>query len=258
MLFAAVQILAIGAFLAAGQIAPRRAQPALSADLGVDLATGATLAVAKWTVLALPLAAIASYHGWIPMGRLPGWAQWIACFLVLDFSRYALHRAHHRVPWLWTFHRVHHSSERIESTSGLRMHVVDFLQLALLPVILFGLVFDVSAQPAWFVPSLMVPGVLFDAFEHSNLRFSSASGPGWFWDKVLNNPHFHAWHHTAEGATRDGNYGNVLTVWDRLFGSCVSGDGLPERFGLDDASRLVNDPLSLQLLRPRGPVNRAL
>lgn len=253
MLIVAAQVVALGAFFAAGRLAPRRAQPVLAPDLFVDLTTGATLAALKWTVLALPLAAIASYHGGIPLGRLPAPLAWILCFLVLDFSRYLLHRVHHRVPWLWTFHRVHHSSERIDATSGLRMHVVDFLQLALLPVILFGLVLDVSDRAWWFLPSLLLPGVLFDAFEHSNLAFPAQRGLGWGWDRVLNNPHFHAWHHTADGAQRDGNYGNVLTIWDRALGTCVSEDTLPERFGLDDASRLKNDTVSLQLLRPRGP-----
>jgi sterol desaturase/sphingolipid hydroxylase (fatty acid hydroxylase superfamily) len=252
MVIAAAQIFAIGAFVAAGRAAPRRAQPALTADLGIDLATGAALAVTKWTLLVLPLAAIASYHGWIPMGVLPAVVAWLLCFLVLDLSKYLLHRVHHRVPFLWTFHRVHHSSERIEATSGLRMHVVDFVQLAFLPAVLFGLVIDVSAFPAWWVPSLLLPGVVFDSFQHSNLRFPAQSGPGWVWDKVFNNPHFHAWHHTAEGAQRDGNYGNVLTIWDRMLGTCVSSQDLPERFGLDDDSRLANDPVSLQLLRPRG------
>lgn len=252
MVIAGAQILAIGAFLAAGQIRPRRAFPAVTRDLGIDVVTGATLALAKWTVLALPLAAIASYHGFVPLEWLPAPIAWIACFLVLDLCRYALHRIHHRVPWLWTFHRVHHSSERVTATSGLRMHVVDFLQLALMPVILFGVVFDVSDRPAWWLPSLMLPGVLFDAFEHSNLLFPAQQGPGWWWDRVLNNPHFHAWHHTAEGATVDGNYGNVLTIWDRMFGTCVSRADLPERYGLDDTCNLVNDPLSLQLLRRRG------
>jgi sterol desaturase/sphingolipid hydroxylase (fatty acid hydroxylase superfamily) len=249
MVVTAAQIVAIGAFAIAGRWSPRKAQPWWSGELLVDLVTGAALAGLKWTVLAAPVAWIGTRAGLVPIGRLPAPVAWLACFLALDLARYALHRIHHRVPWLWSFHRVHHSSERLDATSGLRMHVVDFLQLSLVPLVLFNLVFDVSTEPAWWLPSLLLPGVLIDAFQHSNLRFPIRAPLGRALDRVLNNPHFHAWHHTAEGASCDGNYGNVLTLWDRLFQTCVSRDTLPARFGLDDANHLVIDPISLQLLR---------
>jgi sterol desaturase/sphingolipid hydroxylase (fatty acid hydroxylase superfamily) len=155
---------------------------------------------------------------------------------------------HHRVPILWTFHRVHHSPTTLNATSGLRMHIVDFVQLAFLPTVLFSVVFDLSSVPAWFLPTLLMPGVVFDAFEHGNLPFDVRRPVQRLWDRVLNNPHFHAWHHTSDGHLRDGNYGNVLTVWDRLFGTCVSTDDLPEAMGLDASSTLRNGVLPLQAL----------
>jgi sterol desaturase/sphingolipid hydroxylase (fatty acid hydroxylase superfamily) len=251
LLTAVVQVSALVAFSGAGLLWPRRDQPLIGRDTAINLVTGAVLVVIRWTLLAALLSRLGP--GLVPVGQLPLVAQLLAGFLILDFSRWALHLAHHRVPFLWSFHRVHHSTPRLDATSGLRMHVVDFVQLAALPALLFSVVFDTSASPEWLVPVLLVPGVVFDAFEHANLRFPIRSAVGRTWDAALNNPHFHAWHHTDEGHLCDGNYGNVLTIWDRLFGTCVSRDELPAAFGLDSTQRLVNDPLGLQLLRRPEP-----
>ena len=246
---AGIQLGAMVLFLGAGWLWPRRDDGFFHADTAINLATGAVLVLLKLLVIRHLIAGIGD--GWLDLSVLPGPVQVVVAFLIIDSARWALHLAHHRVPFLWVFHRVHHSTERIDATAGLRMHVVDFVQLVFLPVLLFSVLIDVSGCPSWLVPAVMVPGVTLDAFQHSNLRLNIHS-PFWrAWDWVLNNPHFHAWHHTDEGHTIDGNYGNALTIWDRMFRTCVSRDQLPERFGLDETSKLKNGPLGLQLLRPR-------
>lgn len=246
----AMQALALAMFSVAGLLWPRYPQSVSGRDTVVNLATGAGLFMLK---LAVPwLIVTESRPGWIGISGMPVLVQVLVGFVALDLARYALHVAHHRVPLLWWFHRVHHSSERLDATSGLRMHVVDFAQLAALPVLLFGWVLDTTGSPQWLVPAVLMPGAISDAFQHANLRFRAGSGPGRAWDLLLNNPHFHAWHHAAD-ATCHGNYGNTLTVWDRMFGTSVSREGLPAAFGLDATQRLRNDPMSLQLLRADEP-----
>lgn len=247
MTLAAIQIVALASFLALGAAFPRRAYGIVHRDLLINVAHGAMLAAIK--LIAATTLTFGVGPGVLPLGALPVPLQGLVAFLAVDFARWALHYAHHRVPMLWSFHRVHHSVEHLDASAGLRMHVVDFAQLALLPVLLFSVVLDTSGSPAWLVPAALAPGVIFDAFEHANLRFDAQRGLGRLWDRVLNNPHFHAWHHTADGHFHDGNYGNVLTVWDRLFGTCVSRPTLPERFGLSGDQRLRNDPVGLQTLR---------
>ena len=248
----AIHVLALATFSVAGALWPRYPQGVLSRDTGVNVVTGIGLFLLR---IAVPWSIVEhGGAGLVPIGGMPVAAQVLLAFVALDLARYALHLAHHRVPILWRFHRVHHSSEHLDATSGLRMHVVDFAQLAVLPGLLFAGLLDVSESPGWLVPAVLAPGVAFDAFQHANLRFEARRGFGRAWDWILNNPHFHAWHHVADPTVCHGNYGNVLTVWDRLFGTCVSGDGLPDAFGLDDAQRLRNDPLSLQLLRAPEPV----
>ena len=173
--------------------------------------------------------------------------------MVLDFTRYWLHRAHHRVSWLWTFHRVHHMTERLDATAGLRMHVVDFLQLAMLPVVLFSVVLNVSSWPTWVLPAALAVGAVADAFQHANLRWNPRHPVARIWGWVFNHPHFHAWHHTRDGSLCDGNYGNALVIWDRMFGSDVTGAELPEAYGLESDQALTNDLVSMHLLRRRMP-----
>ena len=234
-------------FLALGAAWPRRQQPLVGRHTLVNLATGLLMFLVRLSLVG----AVASRVelGLVDLRALPGAAQLLVAFLALDFTRYWVHRLDHRVPWLWTFHRVHHSSVHLDATAGLRMHVVDFLQLSAIPIVLFGLLLKVEP---WAFAAAMGIGVVADGWQHANLRLPAAH-PFWrTWGLLLNNPHFHAWHHNDEGASRDGNYGNTLTVWDRLFGSDVTGEQPPAGLGLSADQALEVGVLGLQLLRPRA------
>lgn len=244
------QGVALGLGLGLGLLWPRVPQALFRRDTWINIANGlllypvrlglGTLGIFEWKQGLIPL-------DWLQAPAL----QFLLSFLLLDFARYWLHYAHHRVPFLWYFHRVHHSSETMDSTAGLRMHLVDFLQLSLLPVLLFGLLLDTRSFEAWVLPAAMVPGVLFDALEHANLRWRPS---GWrrIWDLVLNNPLFHSWHHTRDATLCDGNYGNVLVWWDRLFGTEVTRPQPPELMGIDGGQRLKNSLFGLLLLQREG------
>ena len=250
---ALVQVASVVGFALLGWLLPRDpAQPLLHRDLAMNLLNGAVLYPLRLTVVAW--AAGALRLGLLPTDALPGpWAQGLVAFLLLDLARYGLHRAAHRVPWLWTFHRVHHSARRLDSTTGLRMHAADFLQLSALPILLFGVLLDTTAWSPWVLTAVLGIGAVFDGFQHANLRLPWSSPLVRAWSAVLNNPHFHAWHHTVDGAEIDGNYGNTLTIWDRLFGSDVTRPTLPRAFGVAADQGLREDPLGWQLLRPARP-----
>jgi sterol desaturase/sphingolipid hydroxylase (fatty acid hydroxylase superfamily) len=243
----ALQLASLALFSLVGWRWPRRPDGLFHADTLVNVVTGGGLAALR-IALGGALAYVPA-GGLVPLGGWPVAAQWCVGFAALDCARWGLHRLHHSVPALWQFHRVHHSSERLNATSGLRMHAVDFAQLTLLPILVFQGLFDAQGSPVWLIPACMLPGAVLDAFEHANVALPTRSRFWRAWDVVLNNPHFHAWHHTAEGRVCDGNYGNALTIWDRMFGTCVSRPGLPEHFGLA-SDRLTNSALGLQLLRP--------
>lgn len=245
-----VQVLALAVGLGCGWIWPRRNQPRLSKESFINLANGAILYPLRF---ALGLAGLDAIHlGLVDLGRLGHPVlQFLFVFLALDFTRYWVHLADHRVPFLWSFHRVHHSAETMDSTVGFRMHLVDFLQLTAIPVLLFGVLFDVSAFEAWVMPAALSVGIIADAFEHSNLEFKLDSWWKKAWFATFNNPLFHSWHHTRDGHLKDGNYANALPLWDRLFGTEVTSPEPPELFGIDGDQRIDMSLLGMQLLRPR-------
>ena len=242
---------AMATFLVAGKLFPRVPGVRLvNRDLVWNVVNGAAL----FLFVGLPLSFVTPLVdvGLVELGWLPGpWAQVLLSFVLLDFSRYWLHRMGHRVPFLWSFHRVHHSAEFLDATTGLRMHVVDFLQLSALPVVLFGLLLDTSSFAPWVIPATLAIGVLFDGFQHANLHVDVRNPLFRAWNLLLNNPHFHSWHHTREGHECDGNYGNTLVIWDRLFGSEVTRPVPPDLYGISADQALQNDPVSWLVLRRR-------
>jgi len=243
--------LMLGTFLLAGRLRPRvEGQPIFNRDLVYNVLNGVALFAVRLTGIAWVADQLNT--GLLSTDWLPGaWAQGLLAFLLLDFSRYWLHYAGHRVPILWSFHRVHHSAEVLDASTGLRMHLVDFLQLSALPIVLFGVLLDTSGWDPDVLAVVLSIGVVFDCFQHANLRVDTSTP--WFraWNVLLNNPHFHSWHHTRDGHLRDGNYSNTLIIWDRLFGTDVTGPEPPPLFGITEGEALVNDPLSWQLLRTR-------
>jgi len=176
--------------------------------------------------------------------------QFAFVFVLSDLARYWLHRMHHSVAFFWQFHRVHHSSETLNVTAGLRMHLVDFIQLATLPWVLFSVLFDTSSFDPRIWLALGATVAVMDAFSHGDIRFPMTHRVARAWDKVLNNPHFHCWHHTRDGEKLDGNYGQALTLWDRLFGSHIDMPEPPEALGLPDDQIIALSVVGMQLLRP--------
>jgi sterol desaturase/sphingolipid hydroxylase (fatty acid hydroxylase superfamily) len=243
------QILVLGLGFVAAVLWPREARSGLfTKETWVNLFNGAMLYPVR---IGLGLAGVDALDvGLIDLSGLPGFVQFLIAFLSVDFARYWLHYADHRVPFLWSFHRVHHSAEALDTTTGFRMHVVDFLQLSALTVLLFGVIFRVS--DGWPLPAALIVGIVADAIEHSNVRFTLDTPFRRVWFQVFNTPLFHSWHHTRDGQIYDGNYANALPVWDRLFGTDVTRNLPPELYGVEDKQSLDGSLLGLQLLRP-GP-----
>ena len=239
--------LSILLFLGLGHRFSRTKNVLINRNLLVNFATGLGI-----FLLIKPIVAwLGDSLSWqlISLDAGPSWLHFIFAFLLIDFSRYWLHYVHHRVPFFWQFHRVHHSSSSLDASSGLRMHFVDFIQLGLIPIFWFGVLFDISSWNEWLLPSVLSVGVVFDAFQHSSLRFPLQNPICRVWHMLLNNPHFHAWHHVRDARLCDGNYGNVLLIWDRIFDTDVTKKNLPAEFGITEEQALRVDPLSLQLLR---------
>lgn len=140
-------------------------------------------------------------------------AQFAFDLLVLDLWTYAWHRANHRLPLLWRFHRVHHLDEFLDTTSAVRFHPGEVLlsALARAPLVVAA---DVSLAAILLFDALVLLGAL---FHHSNLRLpAKLEAP---LRSVIVTPSHHWVHHHAIRADTNSNYGTLLTLWDRLFGT---------------------------------------
>ena len=151
--------------------------------------------------------------------------QFVEIVLVADLSEYAIHRLFHRVPFLWRFHAVHHSSEVMDWLAGSRMHLVDVVvtrALAFVPLYVLG--FSPPAVYAYLV------FVSFHAvFIHANVRFRF----GRLGDLIAT-PRFHHWHHAAEREAVDRNFAVHLPVLDRIFRTYyMPPERWPSAYGLE-------------------------
>ena len=168
----------------------------------------------------------------VPMPPLPAAVLAVAA---LDFSFYAAHLSWHAFPSLWRFHAVHHSDPAVDVTTTIRQHPVESL---LRYAAMGAMAIAIGPSPAAF-GVYRVASVLSGLLEHANIR-----APRWL-DRLLSLivtwPHMHKIHHSRRGEQTDTNYGNLFSIWDRLFGTYApSSQGTTITYGLDgfDADEL--------------------
>jgi len=148
--------------------------------------------------------------------------------LFLDFQTYAVHVAMHESAGMWRFHRVHHSDPAVDVTTALRQHpgesVIRFASLIVFAV-------AIGASPAAFAIYRLLSG-LQAQFEHANIRMPRHLD-GWL-SLAITTPNYHKVHHSREHGQTDTNYGNIFSIWDRLFFTWTpSYRGLDIVYGLD-------------------------
>lgn len=136
-------------------------------------------------------------------------------FILLDLIYYSIHRLNHRLPFLWRFHRAHHSDLEVDVTTGFRFHVgevllgtsskmVSVLALGISPVgvMVFEMALLMAAQ-----------------FQHSNIALPAVIER---WLRIgIVTPPMHIIHHSLRVSEQNSNYGTLFSWWDRLFGSYV-------------------------------------
>lgn len=161
------------------------------------------------------LAAEAAYRGgeWTPLSTMPEWVAIVIGVLLLDLWKYAEHRLLHRVAVLWRLHVVHHSDTEADVTTTERHHPLETVAGALA---LSGVVFLLGVPPL-AVALYVVLASPVALFSHANIRLSTELERRLRWFVVT--PNFHAVHHSAKRFETDSNYGVLLTLWDRLFGT---------------------------------------
>lgn len=193
----------------------------LAANLGVmagqfvsKLVTGGVVTAAMFAVFSLAPVQWA----------MDDWQTWAAGFLVLEFFYYWQHRFSHTIRWLWTSHAVHHSPIEFTLPAAFRFgwtSAISGAWVVLLPMALMGF------HPA-VIATLLAANLRYQYFLHTE-----AVGKLGVLEWVFNTPSHHRVHHGSNPAYLDTNFGGVLIVFDRLFGTFVEErDGEPVRYGL--------------------------
>jgi sterol desaturase/sphingolipid hydroxylase (fatty acid hydroxylase superfamily) len=152
--------------------------------------------------------------GFIHLFNLPLYLEVIICLLLLDLvGAYLVHFVEHKVPWMWKFHVVHHSDENVDVTTGLRHHPGETVFRILFTIL--GIY--VSGASIGIVMLYQSISVLFAHITHANVGLPHSL------DKAISyifvTPNMHKVHHHFQLPLTDKNYGNIFSIWDRIFGT---------------------------------------
>lgn len=186
--------------------------------------------------------------GLLPQLGLSPLSLIVASVVLLDLTFYGVHRANHDLSWLWRFHRAHHSDLDLDVTSAFRFHLGEVLMS--------------TGIKALTIPILGIPPaglLLFDTllvasaeFQHSNVRLP-ASVDGTL-RRVIVTPHMHWIHHSRETTHHNSNFGTILSMWDRMFGTGSFDVRRQDvRIGLDQYSSPESVSFRAFLAMPLGP-----
>jgi sterol desaturase/sphingolipid hydroxylase (fatty acid hydroxylase superfamily) len=188
-----------------------------------------------FTTLGVVLAVVSvgtALHALVPlalrsaMARQLGIVQFIEAMVLSEFCFYAAHRTTHAVPWLWKFHKVHHSIAEMDWLAAGRLHPIDQAftrSCAVIP--LYALGFSKATFGAFLIFSTFQA-----VFIHANVRLTF--GPLRY---VVATPEFHHWHHANDAEHRNANFAGEFPWVDALFGTLYLDRGrFPSRYGIDD------------------------
>lgn len=165
--------------------------------------------------------------------------QYVIAFFTLDFYTYWWHRWRHEYNVLWNEHVIHHSSEEYNLPVALRQTISDIVNPAtflLLPAAVFGIGLDV----------IVIIGVvmLFGGFWYHTQLIDKMG----FLEKIIVTPSHHRIHHAINPIYIDKNYGGILIIWDKLFGTFQ--EELPDVKPVYGITRQVNtwNPIKINFL----------
>lgn len=178
---------------------------------------------------------------------LPFVVQFAIAAVVMDLGLYVVHRASHRVHWLWRLHAIHHSAPRLYWLNGQRRHLLHEVLEGTPGIVVLG----VAGAPASVVGCYLGVLAVHLMLQHGNIRHRA--GVLRF---VFAVAELHRWHHQRLYAQTQGNYGALLSVWDRALGTALSERGdAPVDVGMDDEPGLPRDWIG-QLAWPFRRVDR--
>lgn len=163
--------------------------------------------------LAVSVSSFALEYGLFKVISLPWIVEIVLVLIAFDLWMYGWHVANHKIPFLWKFHRVHHSDTDMDASSALRFHPVE---IVLSSIARLGIIALLGLE-LWHIVMYEIVLLPVIAFHHSNVRFIEK------YDRVYRlifaSPHMHRIHHSDIQVETDSNYTSIFSFWDRLFGT---------------------------------------
>ncbi|AZQ57516.1 sterol desaturase family protein [Maribacter sp. MJ134] len=160
------------------------------------------------------------------------WLVWIIAFIAIDFAGYWNHRLSHKINFFWNQHVIHHSSEEFNLACALRQSISNLLgyfPFLLIPAALLGIPNEVIA--------ILAPVHLFAQFWYHTQHIGKLG----FLEYIIVTPSQHRVHHAINPEYIDKNLGQLLCVWDRLFGTFQEElDEVPPQYGILKPARTWN------------------
>ena len=232
--------------LLVGRRLGRKLYEARETEVTLGLALGWLLGGLVTTALAAMVVNFAFAHRVADLNR--GALGVVLCLLLADLIYYLWHRLSHRWPWLWATHWVHHTAGRLNVLTAVRQGWTDTFSgtwLSWAPLGLLG--FSFQTVGVYFALLLV-----FEALIHNEWvgRLGAL-------EAVLVTPSNHRVHHSLDTAHIDRNFGGVLIVWDRLFGTFQSeGPEIVSRFGVAGFEPTAQNPWEISTRQWRGLLGR--
>ncbi len=164
-------------------------------------------------LLFVPLIVWSTSSSWgvFSMFSLSWQLELLGTILLIDLLAYFLHVMFHKVPFLWRFHRVHHSDTKMDVTSGGRFHIGEHMISLSFRSGLYAL-FSMKLEFILIYETIFIVNVL---FHHSNISISEPL------DRIyrifFTSPNMHKVHHSNKQLETDSNYTSLFSFWDRLF-----------------------------------------
>ncbi|TFV57378.1 sterol desaturase family protein [Mycobacterium sp. PS03-16] len=189
--------------------APSGAYAARDAWASISMGLVSIATMGAWKFVAL--LGYAALYAYVAPWQLSAtqWYTWVIAILGVDVLFYAYHRTAHRVRLIWATHQAHHSSEYFNFATALRQKWNNSGEILMwLPLPLLGV-------PPWMVFASFSLSLIYQFWIHTE-RIGTLPRPIEF---LFNTPSHHRVHHGRDPQYLDRNYGGILIIWDRLFGT---------------------------------------
>jgi sterol desaturase/sphingolipid hydroxylase (fatty acid hydroxylase superfamily) len=177
---------------------------------------------------------------------LPLWLFILTGIMLLDLiGAWLIHLIEHKVKWMWKFHLIHHSDKYVDTTTANRHHPVESIFRAVFTL----LAVSITGAPMYLVMMYQSISVVLSQFNHANISL-----PQWL-DKAISwiivSPDMHKVHHHYIQPLTDTNYGNVFSIWDRIFRTFAQAKNPTKEitYGID---LVIDEKESQQIGTPAG------